>query len=145
MKYKTNNAYVLHARAEIRLKMSAGYNAGCEKFVFGSCDGLLMLTPSTYEVVAVINSRPGNGTFAKFIAHLKALARQHKRDVLVVEIHNPGLGQHLASKHSFTLVPGTRHAFLAVAGPGIVPAVYTQPTKPGPVDSLLSLLTGAAH
>lgn len=103
-----------------------------------------MLTPTTYDLVAVVNTRKHNGTFPKLLAHLRALAQQHQRDIVVAEIHSPGLGQHLAQQHGYTLLPGTRHAFLAVAGPGTPPVAYTTPAQAGPFDALLDFLTSHA-
>jgi hypothetical protein len=142
-KHRTNPAFILAGKAEIRLKMSPGYNAGCERFEFGSCEGLVILTPSSYEIVVVTNNRPGNGTFAKFMDHLTALAKQHKRDIWVMEIHNPTLGPHLARAYGFTLFPDSRNAFLYVAGPAIVPPEYTKAKPRTPVDGLLDRLVSA--
>lgn len=137
--------YVLAGRTEIRLKISPGYAPNSHKFTFGSCDGLFMLTRTAYVLVVIANTQPGNGTFAKLLTHLRALGQQHRRDLVVAEIHNKRLAAHLAQRHGYQLLAGGRHAFLPVAGTGTPPGPELLPGKPGPLDTFLSLLTAALN
>jgi hypothetical protein len=89
-------------------------------FRFGTCVGSLRPGPTAYELLAVINNVPHNGDFGRLMLHLALLAAANSRDLIVLEIHNPHLYQHL-QQSAYQVVPGTRHLLRHVAGPGTCP------------------------
>lgn len=125
----------------IMLHLSKSIVPGYSNFSLGTCQGALRAGPTLYELLAVTNSSPGNGDFKRLMRHLLALGRAHKRDLIVLEIKQEYLYQHLQRVYAMQPVPGTLHLLRQVGGPGSCPETFLK-SEPHPLlDALLDLAT----
>lgn len=113
-------------------------------FELGTCQGALRCGATAYELLAVVNTRPGNGDFQTLLKHLRALGRAHRRDLLGVEVTNAGLYASLQRTAGMEPVPGTRHLLLRIAGPGSCPPHLLESRSHPLVDKLLAMVTREA-
>lgn len=92
-------------------------------------------------MLAVTNSAHGNGDFARLMRHLLALARAHRRDLIVLDIGTDYLYAHLQRVYAMQPVGTTRHLLLRVGGPGTCPEEFRTSEENPALDALLCLLT----
>lgn len=114
---------------------------GYVDFTLGTCRGALRAGPTCYELLAVTNSVHGNGDFARLLRHLLALARAHRRDLLVLDIGTDYLYAHLQRVYAMQPVATTRHLLLPVGGAGTCPEAFLTSEENPALDALLCLIT----
>src|ERR1044071_4646203 len=72
-----------------------------KEFRVGTCDGLWQSTPTSYDILAITNSIPGNGHFEDVLQWFESSCKRDGKDFKFLEVWNNGLRQHLISKRKF--------------------------------------------
>lgn len=72
-------------------------------FKVGTCHGQWRSTESAYEILSVINDEPGNGDFNTTLEYFYISCRRDKKDLVIRELWNKELKEHLLVKHGFVL------------------------------------------
>lgn len=70
-------------------------------FRIGTCEGLWCCTEEAYLILAVRNSKPGNGHFTDVLDWFKNSCKRDKKDFKILELWNKNLKQHLINKKGF--------------------------------------------
>lgn len=76
-------------------------------FRIGSCEGLWGATEESYLIVAVTNSKPGNGHFEDVLEIFENSCKRDGKTLKVVEIMNADFMQHLITKRGFKKIAGS--------------------------------------
>lgn len=71
------------------------------KFRIGTCEGLWTCTKTTYDILAVTNSIPGNGHFEDVMQWFIHSCKRDKLDLRFLEIMNKDFKAHLLTKRKF--------------------------------------------
>lgn len=73
-----------------------------QRFRIGTCEGLWCATDTSYDILAIINNRPGNGHLTDVIEWFEVSCRRDKRNFRILETWNQGFKNHLLKKYGFT-------------------------------------------
>lgn len=76
---------------------------GWELFRVGSCRGQWRSTPEAFEILSIVNDKPGNGDFDHALAWFEESCHRFGRGLRVREIWNKRLLAHLVTKRGFQL------------------------------------------
>ncbi len=71
------------------------------KFRVGTCEGLWRTTKTSYDILAIINTNPGNGHLNDLLQWFEYSCKRDKRSLKVLEIWNSRLKKHLIEKRGF--------------------------------------------
>lgn len=103
------------------------------RFRVGTCEGLWQSTGSSYDILAVTNSSPGNGHFEDVLEWFEHSCRRDFKDLQILEVWNKRLLAHLISKRGFDVVKGTenviRHFHHGMVPLHALPTGKTHPNK----------------
>ncbi len=78
-------------------------------FRIGTCEGMWQSTSESFDIIAVVNNKPGNGHFKDVLQWFENSCYRDKKDLRVMEIWNDRLLGHLTSKLGFKKL-GKNHA-----------------------------------
>ncbi len=78
---------------------------GLEKIREGAAEALVQIDKKKVTVIALLNQEPGNGDFQKLMDTLEGF----KKAVIIEEIWNPGLRQHLIEKRGYKPTASNGH------------------------------------
>ncbi len=76
-------------------------NDGWMLFRIGTCDGQWRCTSDAYEILSVVNSRPGNGHFDDVLEWFEFACRRDGKLLRIREVENERLKRHLVEKRGF--------------------------------------------
>lgn len=76
---------------------------GWQCFKIGTCNGQWRATETSYEILSVINEKPGNGHFEDVLEWFENSCKRDKRDFRILEVWNTSLAAHLVIKRGFIL------------------------------------------
>lgn len=76
---------------------------GWQQFKIGTCLGQWISTPTTYDILSVINHEPGNGHLDDVFEWFENSCRRDNRDLRILEIVNDRFLDHLLNKRGFLL------------------------------------------
>ena len=76
-------------------------NDGWMLFRIGTCDGQWRDAGDAYEILSVINSRPGNGHFDDVLEWFEHSCRRDGKRLRIREVENERLKRHLVEKRGF--------------------------------------------
>ena len=71
------------------------------RFKIGTCEGLWRATAKTYDILAIINTEPGNGHFIDVLEWFEQSCQRDQKDFQILEIWNEGFKKHLIEKRGF--------------------------------------------
>lgn len=74
---------------------------GFDKFRIGTCEGLWRSKGKTYEILAIINSTPGNGHFEDVLGWFEHSCKRDKKSLVISEVWNEKFKKHLIKKRGF--------------------------------------------
>lgn len=77
------------------------YNIPFRKFKIGTIDGAWRATPEAYEILAITNSKPGNGHLTDVLQWFEHSAKRDEKNLRVLECWNGGFMKHLIKKRGF--------------------------------------------
>lgn len=70
-------------------------------FRIGTCEGQWRCAGDAYEILSVINSRPGNGHFDDVLEWFEFACRRDGKQLRIREVENERLKRHLVEKRGF--------------------------------------------
>lgn len=70
-------------------------------FRVGTCEGIYTVRDNAFQIIAVQNSKPGNGHFEDVIQWFENSCKRDKKNLMFMEIMNPKFGKHLCDKRGF--------------------------------------------
>ena len=73
-------------------------------FRIGTCEGTWNSTDDSYQILAIINNKPGNGHFEDVLQWFEYSANRDKRKFRILEVWNEKLKKHLIKKRGFKAV-----------------------------------------
>lgn len=76
-------------------------NTDWKRFRVGTCEGLWCSTETSYDILAITNSVPGNGHLTDTLQWFEESCRRDKKSLRVLECWNQGLKKHLIEKRGF--------------------------------------------
>ena len=76
-------------------------NEEFERFRIGTCKGIWGCTEKFYEIIAVVNSCPGNGHFEDVLEWFEHSCKRDKRGLKIREVVNKKFKEHLLKKRGF--------------------------------------------
>jgi len=71
------------------------------QFRIGTCEGLFCATPISFDILAVINSMPGNGHFNDVLQWFEYSCRRDNKLLRILETWNQEFKIHLIEKRGF--------------------------------------------
>jgi hypothetical protein len=71
------------------------------KFRIGTCEGLWSATETTFDILAITNSQPGNGHFEDVLQWFEHACKRDKKNLRILEVWNKELKMHLIKKRGF--------------------------------------------
>jgi hypothetical protein len=71
------------------------------RFRVGTCDGLWRSTKNSFDILAILNSEPGNGHLDDVFEWFEQSCRRDGKKLMVLEIWNQSFKQHLINKRGF--------------------------------------------
>ena len=74
---------------------------GFMRFRIGTCEGLWRHTDKHYEILAVMNDKPGNGHFEDVLQWFEHSCKRDKRKLKISEVWNKAFKKHLIKKRGF--------------------------------------------
>jgi hypothetical protein len=72
-----------------------------KKFHIGTCEGLWGVTDTDYEILAVVNDKPGNGHFRDVLEWFEQSCRRDGKALRILQVWNADLLRHLTTKKGF--------------------------------------------
>jgi hypothetical protein len=72
-----------------------------KRFRIGTCEGLWASTPTSYDILSVINNSPGNGHFNDVLEWFYSSCLRDRKKLRILEVWNPRLKKHLIEKRGF--------------------------------------------
>lgn len=72
------------------------------RFRIGTCEGLWRSTHDSYDILAVDNTRGGNGHFEDVLQWFEYSCKRDKKAFRVLEVWNKNLKRHLIEKRGFS-------------------------------------------
>ena len=72
------------------------------EFVIGTCRGAWRCTDDAYEILAIINTAPGNGHFEDVLEWFEFSCRRDGKKFRFLQLENQGFKRHLIEKRGFT-------------------------------------------
>lgn len=79
---------------------------GWQQFLIGTCHGQWISTPTSYDILTVINDQPGNGHFTDVLEWFERSCKRDGKAFRILEVWNKRLSTHLVTKHGFTYQDG---------------------------------------
>lgn len=77
-------------------------NVEWKRFRIGTCYGLWCSTPTSYDILSIVNNKPGNGHLTDVIEWFERSCSRDKRNFRILETWNEGFKKHLITKRGFT-------------------------------------------
>lgn len=74
---------------------------GWQEFMIGTCHGQWRATATSYDILTVINSEPGNGHFEDVLEWFERSCKRDKKALRILEVWNRKLAIHLLLKREF--------------------------------------------
>ena len=71
------------------------------EFKVGTCEGLYQSTSTSYQIIAINNSKRGNGHLDDVFEWFESSCKRDKKDLEVIEILNQDFLQHLINRRGF--------------------------------------------
>lgn len=66
-----------------------------------TCEGLYKSSPTSFDILAITNSVPGNGHFEDVLEWFYNSCRRDQKDLVILEVWNSELKRHLIHKRKF--------------------------------------------
>src|SRR6188768_4484540 len=79
-------------------------NPEWKRFKVGTCFGLWNSTPTAYQILAIVNDKPGNGHFDDVLQWFEASCAREGKDFVFIEVWNKRFLKHLIRKRGFKKV-----------------------------------------
>lgn len=67
----------------------------------GTCNGTWRATPTTYDILNIVNTEPGNGHFEDVLQWFSRSCRRDNKDLRFLEVANVKFYRHLIEKRGF--------------------------------------------
>lgn len=80
-----------------------GVDENFTKFRIGTCEGLWKATDTTYDILAITNSQPGNGHFEDVLQWFEHSCKRDRKSFRILEVWNKRFKMHLIRKRGFSL------------------------------------------
>lgn len=71
------------------------------RFRIGTCEGLWATTDTSFDILAVTNSEPGNGHFEDVLQWFEHACKRDQKDFRILEVWNLSFKKHLLTKRKF--------------------------------------------
>lgn len=84
------------------------YDGQYKRFRIGTCDGLWGSIETSYGILAVSNSSPGNGHFTDVLEWFENSCKRDNKSLQILEVWNKRLKKHLIEKCGFVDI-GNNH------------------------------------
>lgn len=84
-------------------------NPNIQLFRIGSCEGQWQFSGSSYDIIAVINNKPGNGHLDDVFEWFEYSCKRDGVHLRVMELMNDKFKTHLINKRGFKPVPKTNN------------------------------------
>src|SRR5438876_5811544 len=78
-----------------------GITEGFSRFRIGTCTGLWRPTEKTYDILAIFNSKPGNGHLQDVFDWFENSCKRDIRALRVLEVNNKRFKEHLLLNRGF--------------------------------------------
>jgi len=88
--------------AQYHLQVDDNYD--WQKFRIGTCEGLWCDAGTSYNILAITNSKPGNGHFDDVMQWFERSCRRDKKNFIIMEVWNKSLFRHLINKRGFKII-----------------------------------------
>lgn len=75
-----------------------------KRFRIGTCSGLWQSTDKSYDILAIDNSKRGNGHFDDVLEWFENSCKRDKKHLMFLEVWNEKLMKHLIEKRGFIKV-----------------------------------------
>lgn len=86
---------------DLAFGMAPWITADFTRFKIGTCEGLWRSTPTSYDILAIINTKPGNGHFIDVLEWFEQSCIRDNRDFQILEVWNERFKKHLIRKRGF--------------------------------------------
>lgn len=80
---------------------SLGFSNDWMAFRVGTCEGLWHSTERSYDILAVVNTCPGNGHFNDVLQWFENSCIRDKKNLRIIEVFNSDFKRHLIAKRGF--------------------------------------------
>lgn len=80
---------------------------GEKKYRVGTCTGIYHFTRISLNIVAIVNSEPGNGHFEDVLQWFERSCRRDKKNLVFMHCDNLRFRDHLITNRGFKMIPGT--------------------------------------
>jgi len=80
-----------------------------KKFKIGTCEGAWDSTDSTYDILAIVNEKPGNGHFTDVLEWFEMSCKRDGRVLRFLEVWNRDLARHLVRERGFEREDGDNY------------------------------------
>lgn len=97
MKFKTY-------KSDLALMLNAMFNTDQSCFSYGTIEGVFMEKPDVFEILFIINNRPHNGHFKKFMEFITDYCKREHKKLAFLEIMDANLRQKLLNE-GYTIYP----------------------------------------
>ena len=97
MKFKTY-------KSELAMVLNQFFNTDHSCFSYGTIEGVYMEKPDVFEILFIINSKPHNGHFKKFMNFITEYCKREHKKLAFLEIGNVQLWNKLL-KEGYTRYP----------------------------------------
>ena len=74
---------------------------GWQVFKIGTCNGQWCSTNDSYDILSVINDKPGNGHFEDVLEWFEQSCRRDRKALRILEVCNKDFAKHLVLKRGF--------------------------------------------
>jgi|GEM_PF-7114191 hypothetical protein len=91
-------------KSNLALALNAIFDMDNTCFSYGSIDGVYQEKDDVLEILMIINNKPHNGNFKKFMNFISNYCRQRNKKLAFVEIWNNSL-RHKLLNEGYTLYP----------------------------------------
>lgn len=102
-------------------------------FRVGTCEGLWRSTGFSYDILGIMNSKPGNGHFTDVLEWFEYSCRRDFKHLQIMEVWNKRLLVHLISKRGFVPVKDSEHV-IRYFHHGLVPFSALTHGKTSPIE-----------
>lgn len=88
---------------DLPFEVAAWLTSNFMRFRIGTCNGLWRCTNEFYDILAIDNTKPGNGHFNDVFEWFEHSCQRDKKSLRILEVWNGRLKEHLITKRGFEI------------------------------------------